>query len=136
MRWRACDLDQELWASSAVGIRTSCGLELGDSASGFRVCQLLIRSGLRSPNRFTLRALSRAASSSRFLGGEFVARECRSSVEMLAIALIAAWNASSLAFEGLLKPLIFRTNWSDAARTSSGVTGGSKLKSILMFRHI
>jgi hypothetical protein len=29
-----------------------------------------------------------------------------------------------------------RTNCSDAARTSSSVVGGSKLKSGLMFRHI
>jgi hypothetical protein len=36
----------------------------------------------------------------------------------------------------LLKPLIFRTNCNEAARTSSGVTGGSKLNSILMLRHI
>ena len=36
----------------------------------------------------------------------------------------------------LLKRLIFLTNCSDAALTSSSVTGGSKLKSVLMFRHI
>jgi len=32
-----------------------------------------------------------------------------------------------MVFDGLLKPVIFRTNCSEAARTSSGVTGGSKL---------
>src|SRR5215470_12076988 len=48
----------------------------------------------------------------------------------------AAMNAASFAFDGLLKPLIFLTNCSDAARISSSVTGGSKLNSILMFRHI
>src|SRR6476469_9568667 len=48
----------------------------------------------------------------------------------------AALNAASFARDGLLKPLIFRTNCSDAARISSSVTGGSKLKSVLMFRHI
>jgi PhnB protein len=41
-----------------------------------------------------------------------------------------------LAFDGLLKPLIFLTNWSEAARISSAVTGGSKLKRVLMFLHI
>ena len=46
------------------------------------------------------------------------------------------WNASSLAFDGLLKPVIFLTNCSDAARTSSSVTGGSKLKRFLIFLHI
>jgi len=35
-----------------------------------------------------------------------------------------------------VKPLIFLTNWSEAARISSEVTGGSKLKSGLMFLHI
>jgi len=45
-------------------------------------------------------------------------------------------NASSLVFDGLVKPLIFRTNCSDAARSSSSVTGGSKLKSGLIFRHM
>lgn len=48
----------------------------------------------------------------------------------------ARLNASSLAFDGLVKPLIFRTNWTDAARTSSPVTGGSKLKSGLILRHM
>ena len=38
--------------------------------------------------------------------------------------------------EGLLKPLIFLTNCREAARTSCSVTGGSKLKSVLMFRHM
>jgi hypothetical protein len=45
-------------------------------------------------------------------------------------------NASSFAFDGLVKPLIFLTNCTDAARTSSSVTGGSKLNSGLMFRHM
>jgi len=39
-------------------------------------------------------------------------------------------------FEGVLKPLIFLTNCSDAARISASVTGGSKLNNVLMFRHI
>src|SRR5438270_9274407 len=55
---------------------------------------------------------------------------------MAAISSIAAWKAASLALDGLLKPVIFLTNWSDAACTSSAVTGGSKLKSVLMFLHI
>ena len=36
-------------------------------------------------------------------------------------------NASALACDGLVKPLILRTYWSAAARTSSSVAGGSKL---------
>jgi hypothetical protein len=49
---------------------------------------------------------------------------------------MAARNEASFAFDGLLNPLIFLTNWSEAARTSSSVTGGSKLKRTLMFLHI
>jgi hypothetical protein len=41
-----------------------------------------------------------------------------------------------LAFDGLLKPLTFLTYCSEAARISSSVTGGSKLKSVLIFLHI
>ena len=48
----------------------------------------------------------------------------------------AAMNAASFALDGLLKPLTFRTNCSEAARISSSVTGGEKLKRVLMFRHI
>jgi hypothetical protein len=48
----------------------------------------------------------------------------------------ARLKASSFAFDGFVKPLIFLTNCSDAARTSSSVTGGAKLKSGLMFRHM
>src|SRR5436305_1603302 len=49
---------------------------------------------------------------------------------------MAALKAASLAFDGWWKPVIFRTNCKEAARTSSGVTGGSKLKSVRMLRHI
>ena len=48
----------------------------------------------------------------------------------------ARLNASSFVFDGFVKPLILRTNCSDAARTSSSVTGGSKLNNGLMLRHI
>ena len=62
--------------------------------------------------------------------------ERRRLAEMPAISSTAARNDASFAFDGLLKALIFLTNWSDAARISSAVTGGSKLKRALMFRHI
>lgn len=45
-------------------------------------------------------------------------------------------KTASFAREGLLKPESFRTNWSDAARTSSSVAGGSKLNKFLIFLHI
>ncbi len=47
---------------------------------------------------------------------------------MLAISSTAARKAPSFAFDGLLKALIFLANWSEAARISSAVTGGTKLK--------
>ena len=48
-----------------------------------------------------------------------------------------AWsNAAALACEGFVNPLSFRTNWAEAARISSSVAGGSKLKSVLMLRHM
>jgi hypothetical protein len=42
---------------------------------------------------------------------------------------IARLNASRLAFDGAVKPLIFRTNCTDAARTSSRRPAAQKLKS-------
>lgn len=55
---------------------------------------------------------------------------------MLAISWMASLKAASLALEGLVKPLIFRTYWDDAARISSSVAGGSKLNRVLMFLHM
>jgi hypothetical protein len=57
-------------------------------------------------------------------------------VEISAISSTAARNEASFTLDGLLKPLIFLTNWSEAERISSPVTGGSKLKSVLIFLHI
>src|SRR6202035_2127680 len=82
------------------------------------------------------RAFAFAASSSRLLGAALVSSDRRRRVETAATSSTAARKAGSFAFEGLLKPLIFLTYWSEAARTSSSVTGGSKLNSILIFRHI
>ena len=89
-----------------------------------------------APNLSAARAFALAASSSRFFGGAFVSSERRRRVEMPAISSTAARNELSFAFDGLLKPLIFLTNWSEAARISSAVTGGSKLKRVLIFLHI
>src|SRR5215471_14374146 len=88
------------------------------------------------PNLSAARALAFAASSSRFLGGAEVSSECRRRLDAAATSSIAAINAASLAFEGLLNPLTLRTNCSEAARISSSVTGGSKLKSVLIFLHM
>src|ERR1700704_5787888 len=89
-----------------------------------------------APNLPAARALAFAASSSRLFGGALVSSERRRRIEMPVTSSTAARNEPSLAFDGLLKPLIFLTNCSEAARTSSSVTGGSKLKSVLIFLHI
>src|SRR6185437_4328228 len=90
----------------------------------------------QAPNRSAALALALAASSSRFFGVAVVSSERKSRALIPAICSMAFSNASSLAFDGLLNPVILRTNCSEAARTSSSVTGGSKLKSVLMFLHI
>src|SRR5262249_15577212 len=72
---------------------------------------------------------------SRFLGAAFVSIELSRVLEICAISSTAAKKAASFAFDGLLKPLTFLTNCSAAARISSSVTGGSKLKRVLIFRH-
>jgi len=87
-------------------------------------------------NLSALRRRALAISSSRLRAGAVVSREANRRADVAATSSIAAENAASLAFEGLLNPLILRTNCSDAARISSGVTGGSKLNNGLMFRHI
>lgn len=88
------------------------------------------------PNLSAARARALAASSSRFFGGALVSSDASNRKQTLAISAMAASKAASFAFEGLLKPVIFLTNCNEAALTSSRVTGGSKLKSVLMFLHI
>jgi len=44
-------------------------------------------------------------------------------------------KAARLACDGLLNPLSFLTNCSDAERISCSVAGGSKLKRVLMLLH-
>src|SRR6267142_2092061 len=86
-------------------------------------------------NRCTARARAFTASAARSRGGAVVCNERSRRPETSAISSIAARNAASFAFDGLLKPLNLRTNCNDAARISSSVTGGSKLKSVRIFLH-
>src|SRR5215472_13987174 len=88
------------------------------------------------PNRATARACALAASASRLRWGAVVSIEWSRSEETRAISSMAALKAASLGFEGWCMPVILRTNCIEAARTSSEVTGGSKLKSVLMLRHM
>jgi len=83
-----------------------------------------------------IRVRAFAASSRRFFGGAFVSREFSRPLEVLATSSTAERKAASFAFDGLLKPLTFLTNCKAAARTSSSVTGGSKLNRVLMFLHM
>src|SRR5664279_2814021 len=53
-----------------------------------------------------------------------------------AIASTASSNASALAWEGLVEPLILRTYCRAEAWISSSVAGGSKLWRVLMFLHM
>jgi hypothetical protein len=104
------------------------GSKTGNSKSRF-LCQA-------SPNRSADRAFALAASSSRLLGGAVVSSEWRRRVQTAATSSMAVLKEASLALEGLLKPLIFRTNCREASRISASVTGGSKLKRFLMFLHM
>ena len=66
-------------------------------------------------NLIAERARNLADASARFLGGAFVSSESSRFLEIVAIASTAAKNAAWFAIEGLVKPLIFRTNCKDAA---------------------
>jgi hypothetical protein len=90
----------------------------------------------QDPNRTAARAFAFAASAARSFGGALVSSAWRRRVETAAISSTAAKKRASFTFDGLWIPLIFRTNWSEDARISSEVTGGSKLKRVLMFLHI
>jgi carbon starvation protein CstA len=87
------------------------------------------------PNRSRARAFARAASTSRSRRGDVVTRLSMRPRATSATSSTARSNASSFAFDGFVNPLSLRTNWTDAARISSSVAGGSKLKRVLMFRH-
>jgi hypothetical protein len=76
----------------------------------FRVARAEAQGRAELPNLSIDRAFTFAASSSRFLGDEFVCSERRSRLDISAISSTAASNGASFVFDGLLKPLIFLTN--------------------------
>src|SRR5256712_14223896 len=88
------------------------------------------------PNLSTARARARAASVSRFRGPVSVTSESNRFRAAAVISVTARSNAARLARDGFVKPESFLTNWSDALWISSSVAGGSKLNSVLMFRHM
>src|SRR5437660_773207 len=88
------------------------------------------------PNLFAALARARSVSTSRSRGSALVNSESSRFRAAVLTSSMARLNAASFAFEGLLKPESFLTNWSEASRISSSVAGGSKLNRVLMFRHI
>jgi hypothetical protein len=54
----------------------------------------------------------------------------------VATSSTARSNAASFVLDGTLNPLSLRTNCKAAFRISNSVAGGSKLKSVLIFRHM
>jgi hypothetical protein len=90
----------------------------------------------RGPNRAADLARARAASASRSRGSAAVTRASTRTRAVAATSSTARSKAALLALDGVLKPLSFLTNWSDAARISSSDAGGWKLNSVLMFLHI
>src|SRR3954447_13511961 len=88
------------------------------------------------PNLSFDRSLAFSASVPRSRAGAWVCNEVSSRCAAEVTSATARSNASAFACEGLLKPDSLRTNCSADACTSSSVAGGSKLNSVLMFRHI
>src|SRR2546426_9576291 len=88
------------------------------------------------PNHTEPRAGALAASVSLFPGPASVTSESNRFRAAAVISVTARSNAASLARDGFVKPESFLTNWSEASRISSSVAGGSKLNSVLMFRHM
>jgi hypothetical protein len=94
------------------------------------------RNYARVPNRAADLARARAASTSRSRGSAAVTRASTRTRAVAATSSTARSKAALLALDGVLNPLSFLTNWSDAARISSSDAGGWKLNSVLMFLHI
>lgn len=101
-------------------------IRLSDDVSG-ALPSGRVRGARLGGKRFAFRARAFAISSSLVLGGAVVSRDRSSRVAAAATSSMADSNAASFTFDGLLKPLSFRTNCSEAARISPSVTGGSKL---------
>ena len=86
--------------------------------------------------RFWARSRALAASTSRSFGGAVVTIEASRRWQESVTSATAVSKAASLALDGFVDPEILRTNCRAALRTSASVTGGSKLNSGRMFRHM
>jgi len=69
-------------------------------------------------------------------GGALVLSESINRCAAAVTSSTARSKACSLARDGRVVPLSFLTNCNAEARISSSVAGGSKLASVLMFRHM
>jgi hypothetical protein len=87
-------------------------------------------------SRFLHRSRAFSRSSSRVRAGPRAGSSPRRRAVVRATSSMARSNAASFAAAGLFIPLTLRTNWSAAARISSGEDGGSKWWRTRMFRHI
>ena len=97
----------------------------------------LSRSDLRSAAEPLGRAGRRfSASASRSRGGAVVTSSSSRRAVVAAMSSTARSNASVFARDGFCIPLTLRTYWSAASRISASVVDGSKLWSVLMFRHM
>ncbi|CAN5163714.1 hypothetical protein BH11PSE11_BH11PSE11_17930 [soil metagenome] len=86
--------------------------------------------------RSAARSFAFAASTSRVRDCALVTSEAIKSSAVAAMSSTARLKAASFALDGCVKPLSFRTNYSEASRISDLVAGGSKLKSVFMLRHM
>ena len=149
-RTQSCFPSQRL-RSTTGATRPDTSVQLSLLAIGFAsVCATVYVRSDRLPGSALMRSIQCAVSRSvfrralareRFLPRDSsaahwsraIAADC---VEMRVISSTENRNAASFAFDGFVKPLTLRTNCSAAARISSSVDGGSKLKSVLMFLHM
>ena len=102
----------------------------------FRLPEYQAAAGYYFPNLIADRSFAFAASISRSRDGAFVCKVFSISCAAAETRSNARLKASWLATEGLFIPDNFLTNCNAEAFTSSLVAGGSKLKSVLMLRHI
>jgi hypothetical protein len=140
--WRVSTLFQLKLSQTSLYFHTNAGetrdSRASDSIRGLNQCvgfRVVLSDLPTSRVKPLTQARALASSSARVLGGAFVSSELRRFLETAATSSTAARKEASLAFDGLLKPLIFLTNCSAAPRISSSVTGGSKLNRVLMFLH-
>jgi hypothetical protein len=91
---------------------------------------------LLAPKRFADFARAFIASVSRVRGGVFVTNESSKCCAACPTSSTARLNAASFACDGFVNPQSFRTNCDDDARISSLVAGGSKLRRVLILRHM